>query len=92
MPRATSETSSLAGWVDPRWEQELGALLAEGADVRADDRAAIGGVLAVGGIPRALFLLFGGAFSDRFSIGPTAISDSGPRCSTDRSPPSKRLG
>ncbi len=32
-----------------------------------DDRAAIGGVLAVGGIPRALFLLFGGAFSDRFS-------------------------
>ncbi len=33
----------------------------------SDDRAAIGGVLAVGGIPRALFLLFGGAFSDRFS-------------------------
>jgi len=32
-----------------------------------EDRAAIGGVLAVGGIPRALFLLFGGAFSDRFS-------------------------
>jgi hypothetical protein len=32
-----------------------------------DDRAAIGGVLAIGGIPRALFLLFGGAFSDRFS-------------------------
>ena len=32
-----------------------------------DDRAAIGGVLAVGGIPRALFLLFGGALSDRFS-------------------------
>lgn len=32
-----------------------------------EDRSAIGGVLAVGGIPRALFLLFGGAFSDRFS-------------------------
>jgi len=32
-----------------------------------EDRSAIGGVMAVGGIPRALFLLFGGAFSDRFS-------------------------
>lgn len=32
-----------------------------------EDRSAIGGVLAIGGIPRALFLLFGGAFSDRFS-------------------------
>jgi MFS family permease len=32
-----------------------------------EDRSAIGGILAVGGIPRALFLLFGGAFSDRFS-------------------------
>ena len=32
-----------------------------------EDRAAIGGVLAVAGIPRALLLLFGGALSDRFS-------------------------
>ncbi len=32
-----------------------------------DDRAAIGGILAVGGIPRALFMLFGGVVSDRFS-------------------------
>jgi MFS family permease len=32
-----------------------------------DDRAAIGGVMAVGGIPRAIFILFGGVFSDRFS-------------------------
>lgn len=32
-----------------------------------EDRAAIGGILAVGGIPRAIFMLFGGVFSDRFS-------------------------
>jgi len=32
-----------------------------------EDRAAIGGVLAVAGVPRALLLLFGGALSDRFS-------------------------
>lgn len=32
-----------------------------------EDRATIGGVLAVAGIPRALLLLFGGALSDRFS-------------------------
>lgn len=31
------------------------------------DALATGGVLAVGGIPRALFMLVGGAFSDRFS-------------------------
>jgi len=30
-------------------------------------RSAIGGIMAVGGIPRALFILFGGVFSDRFS-------------------------
>ncbi|HJN50220.1 MAG: MFS transporter [Pseudomonadales bacterium] len=32
-----------------------------------EDRAAIGGIMAVGGIPRAIFILFGGVFSDRFS-------------------------
>ena len=32
-----------------------------------DDRAAIGGIMAVGGIPRAIFILFGGVLSDRFS-------------------------
>ena len=32
-----------------------------------ENRAAIGGIMAVGGIPRALFMLFGGFLSDRFS-------------------------
>ncbi len=31
------------------------------------DALAVGGVLAVAGIPRALFMLIGGAFTDRFS-------------------------
>lgn len=31
------------------------------------NRSAIGGIMAVGGIPRAIFILFGGVFSDRFS-------------------------
>lgn len=32
-----------------------------------DNRSAIGGIMAVGGIPRAIFILFGGVLSDRFS-------------------------
>jgi|TARA_B100000315_G_C14554191_1_gene577331 hypothetical protein len=35
--------------------------------ILTEDRAAIGGIMAVGGIPRAIFILFGGVFSDRFS-------------------------
>ena len=31
-----------------------------------DSRSALGGIMAVGGIPRAMFILFGGVFSDRF--------------------------
>lgn len=32
-----------------------------------ESRSAIGGIMAVGGIPRAVFILFGGVLSDRFS-------------------------
>ncbi len=45
-----------------------------------DDPAVLGGVLALEGIPRALFMLLGGAVSDRFSARKTMLASDIVRC------------